>query len=111
MAWTIEPTQMSDINRQKRQPNYGFIEQAINGGTAYLIGGAGGAGYFIVGAESSLAPGFVVELILPELAVVDEYAALAVEMSRRSLGVLWFDSSDRDACDFAWRLGLPIRSG
>jgi len=111
MNWTIEPAELSEIQRQKKQPNYGFIEQSLSGGSAYLVGSAKGSGYFLVASQLSLTPGFVVELALPELAVKDQYLALADEMSQRSLGVLWFDSSDQDACDFAWRLGLSIRSG
>jgi hypothetical protein len=64
-----------------------------------------------VASEDSLVPGFVIELFLPELAVNDEYTALLDEMRKRSLGVLWFDSSDADACDFAWRLGLRTKVG
>jgi hypothetical protein len=111
MDWTVEAVELGGINRQKKQPNYGFVEQAIGGGAVYRIGGRGGSGYFLVGSQASLTPGFVVELVLPELAVPDQYYALAVEMSKRSLGVMWFDSEDRDACDFAWRLGLSVRSG
>jgi hypothetical protein len=111
MKWTIERTELSAVTRRKTQPNYGFIEQAIQGGYAYRILGKGGSGYFIVAPELSLTPGFVVELALPELAVEDRYESLAAHMSERSLGVLWFDSTDRDACDLAWRLGLSIRSG
>jgi hypothetical protein len=109
MSWSVERVDLGGIRRNKKLPNYAIIEQAIAGGTAFSI--AGGAGYFIVGAENSLAPGFVVELALPELAVVDKYKALAAEMTRRSLGTMWFDSTDSDACDLAWRLGLTIRSG
>lgn len=111
MSWTVEQVDFKEIRRRKQLPNYGFIEQAMNGGSAYLVGGKGAAGYFIVASVNSLAPGFVVELALPELAMPDEYAELAHEMRSRSLGVMWFDSSDRDACDFAWRLNLPLRSG
>jgi hypothetical protein len=111
MNWTVEAVELGAITRQKIQPNYGFVEQAIPGGTAYLIQGGSSPGYFLVASEASLTPGFVVELVLPELAVQDKYAALANEMSRRSFGVMWFDSEDRDACDLAWRLGLSVRSG
>jgi hypothetical protein len=111
MNWKVERVELSEIARQKRQPNYGFVEQSIAGGTAYAIVGGKNTGYFIVGSVLSLTPGFVVELALPELAVADKYRALADEMTERSLGTLWFDSSDNDACDFAWRLGLAIRSG
>jgi len=111
MSWKIEPVALSEIHRQKRQPNYGFVEQAISGGKVYRLGGSGSAGYFIVASAASLVPDFVVELSLPELAVEDSYRALVAEMVTRSSGVLWFDSTDRDSCDLAWRLGLPIRSG
>jgi len=111
MSWTIEPVEISSMSRRKKQPNYGFVEQSIRSGLAYEIVGRGGSGYFIVAPELSLTPGFVVELVLPELALKDKYESLAAQMSERSLGVLWFDSLDRDACDLAWRLGLPIRSG
>jgi hypothetical protein len=109
--WTVESVAIDAIKRRKQPPNYGFIEQATVGGTAYTIQGEGGAGYFIVASANSLAPGFIVELALPELAVQERYEALLAEMRKRSLGMMWFDSSDRDACDFAWRLNLPIRSG
>ena len=111
MRWTVDAVGLGDITRQKKQPNYGFVEQGIPAGAAYLIRGRGGSGYFLVASEASLTPGFVVELVLPGLAVVDEYAALATEMSQRSLGVLWFDSQDRDACDLTWRLGMSVQSG
>ena len=111
MSWTIEPAELANIKRRKTQPNYGFVEQAIGNGFAYQIVGRGGSGYFIVAPELSLTPGFVVELALPELALKNEYEALAAQMNERSLGVLWFDSLDRDACDLAWRLALSIRSG
>ena len=111
MNWTIEPVELKTITRRKTQPNYGFIEQAMQGAYAYQIVGRGSSGYFIVAPELSLTPGFVVELALPELAVKDRYESLAAQMSERSLGVLWFDSTDRDACDLVWRLGLSIRSG
>ena len=106
MSWTVEAVELGAIKRQKKQPNYGFVEQAISGGAAYSIAGSGGSGYFIVASEASLTPGFVIELVLPELAVADKYTALAHEMSKRSLGIMWFDSEDHDACDLAWRLGL-----
>jgi hypothetical protein len=111
MGWKIEPAAVNDIKRQKLPPNYGFIEQALVGGSGYLIVGDRGVGYFLVASLNSLAPGFVLEVSLPELAVKDRYEELASEMSQRSLGTLWFDSSDRDACDLVWRLGLAIRSG
>jgi hypothetical protein len=111
MNWTVQRVGIDQIKRRKQPPNYGFIEQAMAGGTAYAIGNNGSAGYFIVASANSLAPGFVVELALPELAAPDQYAALLPEMRKRSLGILWFDSTDRDACDFAWRMNLPVRSG
>lgn len=111
MKWTIEPTELGTIARRKKQPNYGFIEQAIQGSYAYQIVGKGSSGYFLVAPELSLTPGFVVELVLPELAAEDMYAGLATQMSERSTGVMWFDSLDRDSCDLAWRLGLSLRSG
>jgi hypothetical protein len=111
MTWSIEPVDMSQIKRRKQQPNYAFVEQAISNGAGYTISGSGSGGYFIVAPELSLVPGFVVELALPELAAPEEYEKLAVEMASRSFGVLWFDASDQDACDFAWRLGLTVRSG
>ncbi|HYL34619.1 MAG TPA: hypothetical protein VEV17_01760 [Bryobacteraceae bacterium] len=111
MSWSVKKVALADIKRKKAEPNYGFVEQSIANGTAYSIGGKNGSGYFIVASENSLVPGFVVELALPELAVQEEYESLADKMRLHSLGVLWFDSSDRDACDFVWRLGAAIRSG
>jgi len=111
MAWTVTPVPLANLKRRKRHPNYAFVEQSIAEGAAYTLAGHGTAGYFIVASELSLVPGFVVELSLPELAVPEEYKELADEMAARSLGVLWFDSSDHDACDFAWRLELTLRSG
>jgi hypothetical protein len=111
MNWNVKQVALADVSRSKTEPNYGFVEQAIATGSVYGITGKGGSGYFIVASENSLVPGFVVEVALPELAVQHEYELLAEEMRRRSLGVLWFDSSDRDACDLAWRLGVAIRSG
>ncbi len=111
MSWTVEEVTLKDIKRRKTEPNYGFVEVGIAGGTAYRIAEKSDGGYFIVGSNDSLVPGFVVELALPELAVQSEYEALADKMLEHSQGVLWFDSSDRDACDLAWRLGVAIRSG
>ncbi len=111
MSWTVEEVPLEDIKRRKTEPNYGFVEQGIAGGTGYRVAGKGNVGHFIVASNDSLVPGFVVELALPELAVQSEYDALAEQMNRHSQGVLWFDSSDRDACDFAWRLGVALRSG
>lgn len=109
--WTVTRVGIDEIKRRKQGPNYGFIEQAMAGGTAYKISGEGSEGYFIVASPSSLAPGFIVEMALPELAAPEQYAALLSELQQRSLGVLWFDSTDRDACDYAWRMNLPLRSG
>lgn len=111
MGWVVERVALKEIRRRKTEPNYGFVEHGIAGGSAYKVEGKGGAGYFIVADENSLVPGFVVEVTLPEFAIQDDYEELADEMSRHSLGVLWFDSSDRDAGDLAWRLGVVMRSG
>jgi hypothetical protein len=109
MNWTIEGVELEGIKRKKGQPNYAIVEQALRGGAAYSIDG--GSGYFLVASELSLVPGFVVELALPKLAAAEQYAALADEMAKRSIGTMWFDSKDQDACDLAWRLGLAVRSG
>jgi len=108
MAWKIAPIKLSEIKRRKTPPFYDFIEHSVARGQAYRIGDDG---YFIVAPEVSLMPRFVIELVLPEKAVIDEYQKLTFDLVERSSGMLWFDSTDYDSYDFAWRMRLPIRAG
>jgi len=107
MGWNIHPTQIGSVKRRKTPPTYDFIEHCIRRGKAFSIGDDG---YFIVAPSDSLMPGFVIELALPEKALIEEYKSLSYELIERSAGMLWFDSSDLDAFDFAWRLRLPLRA-
>ena len=108
MAWEITPVSLSEIKRQKSGPRYDFIEHSIREGNAYRLGSDG---YFIVAPERSLMPRFVIELVLPETAKIPEYQKLTFDLVERSSGMLWFDSSDYDAYDFAWRMRLGLRAG
>jgi hypothetical protein len=108
MDWTVRPTALKSLRRQKQAPAYDFVEQSVNDGSAYCIGNDG---YFVVAPEASLLPRFVVELRLPQLAVIEEYKELCARLNDLSSGFMWFDSSEIDAYDFAWRLRLPLRIG
>jgi len=108
MAWKITPVKLTDINRRKTPPFYDFIEQSVKRGQAYLLGDDG---YVIVAPEISLMPRFVIELILPEKARIEEYQKLTFDLVEISSGMMWFDSTDYDAYDFVWRMRLGMRAG
>jgi hypothetical protein len=108
MAWKITPVKLAEIERRKTPPFYDFIEHSVREGEAYRLGDDG---YFIVAPEVSLMPRFVIELALPEKAQIAEYQTLTFDLVERSSGMMWFDSTDFDAYDFAWRMRLQMRAG
>lgn len=107
MTWKIEETSVKDLKRSRNGYQYDFVEYATRIGRAYKVGSNG---YFIVAADGTLLPRFVVELRLPRLATPEDYAALLYAMSERSCGQMWFDSTNIDAFDLAWRMRLPLRA-
>ncbi len=108
MAYDIQPVDVSSLKRNKVGPVYDFVEQATRQGTAFRIGNDG---YAIIAPPNCLLPRFVVELQLPELAVVERYAEVIRILTDRSCGMLWFDSSDVHAYDLAWRMRMMMTAG
>jgi hypothetical protein len=108
MSWKITPADIQKIKRKKNAPYFNSVEQMISKSTAYKIDKNG---YFIVAPESSLMPKYIIELHLPVRGVEEEYKTLLGELTKKSCGMMWFDTSDIDAYDFVWKLRLMLRVG
>ncbi len=92
------------LTRSKPFPRFDFVEDSLRSGRAYIIGQDG---YALIGGDSSLLPGFVVELFVPKLVPSARYDELLERLNDISCGMLWFDSSDSHSFDLIWRHGLP----
>ena len=108
MSWKITQVDIQEIKRKKSTPYFYSVERMISESTAYKIESNG---YFIVAPESSLMPKYIVELRLPATIVDAEYKTLLSELTKKSCGMMWFDTSDIDAYDFVWKLRLMLRVG
>lgn len=99
-SFNIQQVDVDEILRCKKFPAFDFVEASIRSGRAYKIGEKG---YALIGGESSLLPGFVVELSAPTLVPSANYDDLLQELNRISCGMIWFDSSDYDSYDIIWK--------
>ena len=100
----LQEVNLSQIERRKRPPAFDFVEESIRSGRAYKVGENG---YALIGGDSSLLAGFIVELSLPALVPSARYDELLRQLNDISCGMMWFDSSDYHSFDIVWRHGMP----
>ncbi|HYL34620.1 MAG TPA: hypothetical protein VEV17_01765 [Bryobacteraceae bacterium] len=108
MKLTIQEAQIAELKPSLPEPALGFVREAIAGGKGYKVGSGG---YFVVAGMNSILPRFVVDLRLPELPNLASYKWVAIQMLKRSNGMLFVGSSHSDAFALAWRLQLQVLPG